>query len=256
MPRDHFRAAGGHGISLGRSEKRGAWPGYAPEIQPGFGRLPGEDPGDARFKIEFPPGMRYDPTNPAHVSLALSIGVQGALSDPHVRMLIQSAIDNAARAAFRPVVNPPWIQKPFRGVDFGASVSMDVPGDDTWTTMVDTLNSAIQQQFTVPQGHMAVLTEFAQDAISPTDWDSLCWRLTRNDLPLFPWNNVCCQMGTLNSPRKVQIILYPGDTIRLQVKNSTIGPDIDNVGGWMYGWYWPMPSQSAIENAHGQAQVA
>jgi hypothetical protein len=88
-----------------------------------------------------------------------------------------------------------------------------------------------------------------------SDWDSLAWRLTVNGTPIFPWNNVSCQVGSMVDPRPVQIILRPGDTIALQVRNSS-GADITNVGGWLYGWMWPVAVAGDVLNAHGQASVA
>ncbi len=251
--RDNFKANGGDGV---RGRNRPNWPGYAPSIQPGVARLPGDnrvDQGDAR-EIITPPisGQAFDPRNFEHYALATALGLQRALSDPHVRMLMQTLIDNVARATFKPHVQPPWITKPFRGVDFGALVSQDVTAALAFSDMTDGTTTL---SFRMEDGYMGVLREFAMGAVVAADWDSLSWRLVKSGVPVVPWNNITCQMGMLHSPRQVQILIMPGDTVSLQVASSS-GAQIDDVQGWLYGWKWPVAVAGDVMNAHGQASVA
>lgn len=238
-----------------RRDQRNRYPGYAPSIQPGNAPLHTEPPAESRPpEIPPPDGRALDPRSFNDVAMATMLGIQQAIASPHVRMLMQTMLDNMARATFKPQVQPPWITKPFRGIDFGGGVSMTAPTApaNPWTTFTDGTTTL---SFTMPDGMMGVVKEFGQDAVDPTDWDSLAWRLTINGTPIFPWNNVSCQVGSMVDPRPVQIILRPGDTIALQVRNSSVS-DITNVGGWLYGWMWPVPVAGDFLNAHGQASVA
>jgi hypothetical protein len=250
---NNFSARDGRNIQPGRPERRG-WPGYSPAIQPGNAPLHTEPPPESRPPEIAPPDQRpMDPRSFGDVAMATMLGIQEALASPHVRMLLQTALDNMARATFKPTVQPPWVTMPFRGVAFGGGVSMTAPNaGNPWTTFTDGTTTL---SFTMADGMMGVVKEFGQDAVSPTDWDSLAWRLTVNGTPIFPWNNVSCQVGSMVDPRPVQIILRPGDTIALQVRNSS-GADITNVGGWLYGWMWPVAVAGDVLNAHGQASVA
>lgn len=243
-------ANGGVSPQLGRALKRPPY-GYSPSIQPGHAPLPvsGNDR-DARHPFFIPDHL--DLRNPEHLALLTAVGIERALQSDHVRYLIQSMLDNVARATWKPTTAPPWIEKPYRAVDFGGEVTQTVASGGSYADMTDGTTTL---SFTMPNGMMGVLREFAQGATSPTDYDSLCWRLVRNDVPLFPWNDICCQMGSLDRPRPVQIIIQPGETISLQAKNTS-GAGIDNVLGWLYGWMWPTPQAGGGGNAHSQASVA
>lgn len=247
----NWNARGGRNPGL---PGQGNWPGYAPSIQPGQAPLHTEPPPESRPAEIAPPSQRpLDPRSFGDVATATMLGIQQAVTSPHVRMMIQQMLDNMARATFKPMVQPPWITKPFRGVDFGGVVSMTAVAGNAWATMTNGTTTTLS--FTMADGMMGVLTEVAQGATSPTDWDSLCWRILVNGNPQFPFNNMCCQFGSLSSPRKLQILLRPGDTVSLEVKNSSAS-DITGVQGWLCGWMWPVAVAGDVLNAHGQASVA
>lgn len=255
--RDPFRANGGIGQDGSRT-KRPDWPGFNPAIQPGVGLLPaqpGIDQQDARELVSVPPGVAFDHRNFDHHAMATMLGVQAAMSHPHIRALVQTMFDNMLRATFKPMVAPPWITKPFVAMDIGFITSAySAPAGGAFT-VVGAGNSLGSCTVTMPAGRMGVITEFAQSAVQATDWDKLTWRLTLNGTPLAPWNSIACQMSSFQQPRKVQIILPPGSTCALEVANASVAA-IDNVGGLLLGWSWPVEVAGNVLNAHGQASVA
>ena len=258
--RDPFRANGGIGQD-GPRTKRPDWPGFAPALQPGVGLLPaqpGIDQQDARELVTVPPGIPFDHRNFDHHAMATMLGVQAAMSHPHIRALVQTMFDNMLRATFKPMVAPPWIAKPFVAADIGFITSAyTAPANGAASFAVVGAGNALGScQVTMPQGRMGVITEFAQSALQPTDWDNLTWRLVLNGTPVFPWNSISCQMSSFQAPRKVQIILPPGSTFALEVSNSSLVTPVDGVGGLILGWSWPVEVAGNVMDAHGQASVA
>lgn len=253
--RDPYRANGGEGIG-GLRLKRQGWPGYAPAIQPGEARLPSTpDQRDARTVVTPPaPGAPFDPRNFNDHALAQMLGIQGAMSNDHIRMLVQTMLDNMLRATFKPAVQPPWVTKPFVAMDFGDFITTaTIPTGGAWTTIAA---GAQTLSFTMAQGRMGVVREIAQGVAAAGDWGNLCWRIAIDGQPMpKPWNNICCQISSFTLPRTTQILVMPGQTVTFQASNSSLA-DIVNVSGFLIGWHWPVPVQGDVMNAHGQASVA
>lgn len=253
--RDNFMANGGTG-QQGNNRRRPDWPGFAPGIQPGDALLPVQpnlDQPDARDVVIPPQGQPFDIRQFDHHALATLLGVQASMANPRIRMLVQTMFDNMLRASFKPVVSPPWITKPFVGMDFGGFVSdMTAALGGGWA---DITNGTTTLSFTMPQGRMGVVRDFSQAANTPDDWDNLSWRLMVNGVPVAPYNNITCQISSFPSPRQVQILVMPGATVSLQIRNASAS-DITLCGGSLVGWHWPVAVAGDIMNAHGQATVA
>jgi len=101
-----------------------------------------------------------------------------------------------------------------------------------------------------------VLKEFAQALLDPADWEFITWRVTVGGVPVDPWTGFSCQIGSMMTPRKMQIILPPESVVALEARSTAAHGDVLKGVGMLSGWFWPMPSDGDIDNAHGNATVA
>lgn len=228
-----------------------AWP------QPGIASFAPPDAAGAESPLALPQ-RAIDPRSWSDMAYLQALGIQTAMGQPHIRALIGDLLDKALRMSFKPQVPPPWIEKPYRGTYFGGAVINDAnvsATDGIWNTLEN--SDGTIAEFTVPEGHMGVIKEFANLAAIVEQWTYVAWRLTIDGRPIPPLADICCQYGSMETPRRLTIMVPGGSTVRLQVEVKTGGEaNYAGMGAYMLGWYWPVPNEGNVDNAHGQATVA
>jgi hypothetical protein len=228
--------------------------------QPGIASIFPPYPQGAENPLLPIPGSAPDPRSWRDGALLRALGIQAAIEHPHVRALLGDLIDKSMRNSFKPVALPPWVEKPYRAQYFGGVVTHDVailPADDVWGTITN-VAGGVSMSYTVPEGFMGVIKEFAQTAANATDWEYVSWRVRIDGNPVAPLMDVCSQIGTLESKQKLTILVPGGSTVDVQVEVAAgaAAGGIADMGAWLLGWFWPVPNEGDVDNAQGQATVA
>lgn len=248
--------ANGGGPEQGRGRRTG-YPGFGAGTQPGNAGLT-QPPNPASIYPDTPPltGRPLNPQSFGDVATAVALGVQEAMGSPHIRMLIQQMLDNAARATIKVTSLPFWQGgKTYRGQYGGGLVTMDVPSSTTsWTAMTQALPTPNTLQGTLSDGAAGVIREFGFGLLNPDDWASVCFRLTVNGAPQFPFNRMCCPIASMSSPKQISIVLQPGDTWALEVFNNK-GSTVTGVQGWCLIETFPVENGGPAMNAHGYGVI-
>jgi len=157
--------------------------------------------------------------------LATSIGVQSA---------------RANQQFIHP--QPAYAQQPVRGYAFEVSPPLNV-GPIALTDLAQT----VVTQYRVPQGLNAAIDSFGQALEAPAAFNDVQWRITVNNIPVPNFQDIRELLGTIQAPRKIQILATEGQIVRVEAICLTPG-----IPHWarakLSGWTFIPSLQTGMEN--------
>lgn len=215
--------------------------------QPGIGGFVPEYPAGAEERLVAPYGVAFDGKHFTHQALASALGIQMALGHPHVRALIQSTLDNMLRASFKPMVLPPWVEKPFK-----AAYIMDV-GEASVAQHASTF-STMGVSVSVPDGGLGVVKFIGLNVANAEDWQQIHYQLQVGGTPVQGLDDITCQIGSMTTPFRSTVLVPGGQTATMFARSDS--GTLGGVQAFLMGWYWFPQNDGDLDNAHGNATVA
>jgi hypothetical protein len=139
-----------------------------------------------------------------------------------------------AQANIQQVQEPPWIKMPHAGEPFNPTGWVEMPPIGATVTIVS---------HTVGTGRCSVMNRIGNQVVGQpwVDGDgTLIWQITRNGVPVKNQEYIISSMGPVAAPSAFGPILFiENDVAALTVKNVSILPNKQLIGGRFDGWDYP-----------------
>lgn len=89
--------------------------------------------------------------------------------------------------------------------------------------------------YQLPVGDVGVVRWFAQDITTPSEWDSITWKILVNSNPDKMYGNIIGKISNLDIPTDVMVKIYRGGLLKLVVSSTK---NNIRVIGRLKGWHW------------------
>lgn len=177
------------------------------------------------------------------------------LLDPWAREELGLLLEETFRNFMLHTKGAPWVEPPFKALEGGIG---SIVFGTTATTLGSSSGWTDLLTGDVPPGNVAYLRKFGQGVDDASGWDDVDWRFVRRDLgaaagdgtevPIYPYNDIVNQIGQIDIPTDIWIMLRGPVTWAVQGENSS-GSASYLAGVRVDGWR--IPSRVNVEGIGG-----